>query len=100
MEGSGEPVSPFDSYVDLNPQALMVEGPRAAAQSIPAAGGGGRRGGLGDVSASQNGLAGGHEPPCCLPLVHRCADCCADCITASHLACLKMLSAPFSMEEA
>ena len=40
MEGSGEPVSPFDSYVDLNPQALMVEGPRAAAQSIPAAGGG------------------------------------------------------------
>ena len=40
MEGSGEPVSPFDSYVDLNPQALMVDGPRAAAQSIPAATGG------------------------------------------------------------
>ena len=39
MEGSGEPVSPFDSYVDLNPQALMVEGPRAA-HSIPPAGGG------------------------------------------------------------
>ncbi len=36
MEGSGEPVSPFDSYVDLNPQASMVEGPRiSAANAIP-----------------------------------------------------------------
>ncbi|CAK0787238.1 hypothetical protein CVIRNUC_010454 [Coccomyxa viridis] len=51
MEGSGEPVSPFDSYVDLNPQALMVDGPRAAAQSIPAAGGGGTGGGASVTSA-------------------------------------------------
>ena len=37
MEGSGEPVSPFDSYVDLNPQtSSMVEGPRiSAANAIP-----------------------------------------------------------------
>ena len=37
MEGSGEPVSPFDSYVDLNPQtSSMVEGPRiSVANAIP-----------------------------------------------------------------
>lgn len=34
-------MSPFDSYVDLNPQATLVEGPRASqTAAIPPAGGG------------------------------------------------------------
>ena len=45
MEGSSEPVSPFDSYVDLNPQASsMVEGPRISVANVipmPPSGGGG-----------------------------------------------------------
>ena len=36
MEGSSEPVSPFDSYVDLNPQAspLVDQGPRVTLSNV------------------------------------------------------------------
>ena len=34
MEGTGEPVSPFDSYVDLNPAASAADIPGPAAQGM------------------------------------------------------------------
>ena len=77
------------------PQALMVEGPRAA-HSIPAA-----TGGVSVTSApARMASLEAMSPHAASPSSTGGATCCADCITASHLACLNALSAPASREEA